>query len=110
MSVFESIANVAPVSRFRRRHEAVRAGGARAVRNSFEDFDSVVVDTANFAKGSFGDDKLHILRTQIMQEDAARNGESRNVLQEVSARIRRGPGGWGHDGLLAGDVTTQGST
>src|SRR6266576_4685669 len=76
MSVSENIANVAPVSRFHRRHEAIRASGARSVRNSFEDFDPVVVDTANFAKGSFGDDKLHILRTQFMQEDAARNGES----------------------------------
>ncbi len=63
MSVFESIANVAPVSGFRRRHEAIRASGARSVRNSFERLDSAVVYAANLAEGSFGDDKLHVFST-----------------------------------------------
>src|SRR5579862_1866149 len=61
VSVGKRIAHAGPVGWFRRRHEAVRARGARSIRYAFEDFDSVIVDAANFAEGSFGDDKLFIL-------------------------------------------------
>ena len=61
MSVGKRIAHAGPIRRFRGRHEAVRARGARSVWDSFENFDSVVVDAANFAEGSFGDDELRVL-------------------------------------------------
>jgi hypothetical protein len=107
MPVCKSIPYSAPVSGFRRRHKAIRARSACSVRDTFENFDSVIVDAAYFAKRSFGDDKFCILRTQLLQEYAARNGEGRDVLQEVATRRRRDAKGWGHDGLLASDLITQ---
>jgi hypothetical protein len=71
VSVGQGIANTRPIRWFGWRHKSVCPGGARSVRDAFEDFDAVDVNAANFAEGGFGRDKRGVLRIEITQQNAA---------------------------------------
>src|SRR6516162_8768271 len=61
LTIFERIADAGPFFRIGWRHEAIGTRRACAIRNSLKDLDAVIVDSADFAEGCFGGDKLGIL-------------------------------------------------
>jgi hypothetical protein len=87
VSVCQSISHAGPIHRLGGRHEAIRTCGIGAVRNAFECFDSVVVNAASFAEGSFGYDVIRFLRIQLMHKETAGNSGGGQVFQEISTRV-----------------------
>ncbi len=85
----QRIAHAGPVRRFRRRHKPIRTRCIRAVRNSLENFDPVIVNAANFAESSFGDNVIRFLRIQLMQKKLPETATAAEMCFRKSRREER---------------------